>query len=88
MDKKVSVVLPVFNGETYLAQSIDSILAQTYTNWELIIIDDGSTDRTKEIAESYVKKDKRIFYYKNPKNMQLPRSLNRGFAMSVGDYLT
>ena len=88
MDKKVSVVLPVFNGETYLAQSIDSILAQTYTNWELIIIDDGSTDRTEEIANAYVKKDARIFYYKNPKNMQLPRSLNRGFAMSVGDYLT
>ncbi len=88
MNRMVSVVLPTYNGEKYLSQSIDSVLAQTYSDWELIIIDDGSTDRTEEIARSYADKDKRITYYKNPKNIQLPRSLNRGFAMSVGEYLT
>ncbi|MBR1811941.1 MAG: glycosyltransferase family 2 protein [Clostridia bacterium] len=88
MHKKVSVVLPVYNGAEYLAQSIESILAQTYENWELIIVDDGSTDATAAIAAAYAEKDDRIFYYKNPQNMKLPRSLNRGFALSTGEYLT
>lgn len=88
MSKKVSVVLPTYNGEDFLASSIDSILAQTYENWELIVVDDGSSDRTAEIAQEYAKKDGRISYYKNEKNLKLPKSLNRGFAMSTGDYLT
>ena len=69
MDKKnmplVSIVLPVYNGEKYLEISIKSCLAQTYTNWELLIVDDGSTDRSAEIAKSYEEKDSRINYHKN-----------------------
>lgn len=71
-----------------MRESIDSVLAQTYTDWELLIIDDGSTDHTAEIAAEYTRKDSRIHYYKNPQNMRLPRTLNRGFSLANGAYLT
>ena len=88
MSELVSIILPIYNGEKYMRQSIDSVIAQTYTNWELLIIDDGSTDRTAEIAKEYEEKDARISYHKNPQNMRLPRTLNRGFSLAKGDYLT
>lgn len=88
MSELISIVLPIYNGEKYMRQSIDSVLAQTYQNWELLIIDDGSTDRTAEIASEYLNKDSRIHYYKNPQNMRLPRTLNRGFSLARGAYLT
>lgn len=84
----VSIVLPVYNGEKYLKESIDSILNQTYKNFELIIVDDCSTDSTPEIVEEYMKNDSRIIYYRNHENMKLPRSLNQGFRLTKGDYLT
>lgn len=85
---KVSIVLPVYNGEKYLEVSIKSCIEQTYRNWELLIIDDGSSDRSAEIARKYEEKDSRIHYYKNEKNMKLPRTLNRGFSLAKGEYLT
>lgn len=84
----VSIVLPVYNGEKYLKESIDSVILQTYQNWELIIIDDCSTDSSPEIAKKYAQQDGRICYYRNESNMKLPRSLNRGFSLSKGEYLT
>lgn len=84
----ISVVLPIYNGEKYMIQSINSIINQTYKNWELIIIDDCSTDRTAIIAKQYASKDSRIKYYKNDKNMKLPKTLNKGFSLAKGDYLT
>lgn len=88
MDKLVSIILPIYNGQKYMRESIDSIIAQTYLNWELLIIDDGSTDHTSEIASEYVSNDSRIHYFKNSKNLRLPRTLNRGFSLSHGEYLT
>ena len=88
MGELVSIVLPIYNGEKYMRQSIDSVIAQTYTNWELLIVDDGSTDGTAAIAMEYAEKDARIRYHKNPQNMRLPRTLNRGFSLAKGDYLT
>ncbi|WP_435645151.1 glycosyltransferase family 2 protein [Butyricicoccus porcorum] len=88
MESLVSIVLPVYNGEKYLRESIDSICAQTWRNWELIIVDDGSTDKTAEIAKEYAAKDQRIFYYKNEQNLRLPKNLNRGFSLAKGEYLT
>lgn len=76
------------NGEKYMRMSIDSILSQTYNNWELLIIDDGSTDCTAAIAQDYILKDSRVHYYKNPENMRLPKTLNRGFSLAKGDFLT
>lgn len=64
----VSVIMPVYNGEKYLREAIESILNQTYKNFEFIIVDDGSTDKSKEIIEEYAKKDKRIIFFQNKKN--------------------
>jgi len=81
---KVSVVMSVFNGEKYLREAMDSILTQTFTDFEFIIINDGSTDRTREILESYV--DPRIRLY-HQQNMGLTKSLNKGLSFAKGDYL-
>lgn len=88
MEPLISIVLPIYNGEKYMRMSIDSILSQTYNNWELLIIDDGSTDCTAAIAQDYILKDSRVHYYKNPENMRLPKTLNRGFSLAKGDFLT
>lgn len=88
MESLISIVLPIYNGEKYMRMSIESILSQTYNNWELLIIDDGSTDCTAAIAQGYVLKDSRVHYYKNPENMRLPKTLNRGFSLAKGEFLT
>ena len=80
MNDLISIVLPVYNGAKYLRESIDSVLAQTYTNWELLIVDDCSGDETPEIAREYAEKDPRIHYYRNEQNLRLPRNLNKGFS--------
>lgn len=84
----ISVVLPVYNGEKFLSQSIESIIAQTYRDWELIIVDDCSTDNTYSIANRYKKIDNRIHVYRNDVNKKLPGSLNVGFKYAKGDYYT
>ena len=84
----VSIILPVYNGERYLAQSIESCLHQTHTNIELVIVNDSSTDSTLEIAESYQKKDKRIRIINNVCNKKLPASLNIGHEVAKGDFCT
>lgn len=88
MSKLVSIVLPVYNGAKFLRESLDSILAQTYTNWELLILDDCSSDDTPAISMEYAEKDSRICYHRNEKNLRLPGNLNRGFSLSAGEYLT
>lgn len=85
---KVSIILPTYNGEKYLKQAIDSILAQTYTDWELILVDDCSTDVTPDIAEQYTQIDTRIKVIHNNCNQRLPASLNIGFAAAQGEYFT
>jgi len=84
----VSIVLPTYNGEKYIRESIDSILKQTYQNWELIVVDDCSTDSTLQIVREYAKNDFRIKVIHNEVNQKLPSSLNIGFDASVGKYLT
>ena len=81
----ISVVMSVYNAEKYLRKAIDSILKQTYANFEFIIIDDCSTDGSTSIIESY--NDERIKLIKNEVNMQLPASLNRGIRLSKGKYI-
>lgn len=84
----VSIILPTYNGSKYIRESIESILQQTYENWELIIIDDCSKDDTPQIIAEYAKLDKRIRVYRNENNLRLPASLNKGFSLSKGDFLT
>lgn len=81
----VSVVMSVYNGERYLRESIESVLDQTYRNFEFIIINDGSTDSTREIALSY--DDRRVCLIDNKKNMGLTKSLNRGLQIARGEYI-
>jgi glycosyltransferase involved in cell wall biosynthesis len=84
----ISIVLPCHNGERYLEQSIRSCLGQKYKNWELILVDDGSVDRSREIMENFVLQDKRISLVSNPINRNLPASLNIGFTHAHGEYFT
>lgn len=85
---KVSIVLPVYNGERCVANSIESVLKQTYNNWELIAVNDCSTDDTQSILETYARQDDRIKIISNPVNLKLPRTLNAGFAQATGEYYT
>ncbi len=84
----VSIVLPSYNGARYIEESIDSVLRQTFPDWELILVNDGSTDRTRDIMEAYAAKDGRIRVIHNDPNQRLPRSLNIGFRQARGKYLT
>lgn len=84
----VSIILPVWNGEKYLAQAIEAILKQSYVDFELILVNDFSTDSTQEIIAHYVKIDSRIHCINNPTNLKLPESLNRGFKIAKGEWHT
>jgi glycosyltransferase involved in cell wall biosynthesis len=84
---RVSVGLPVYNGERYLRISIESILAQTYADFELIITDNASTDSTERICREYAAIDKRVRYYRNENNIGAPRNFNLAFELSRGEYL-
>ena len=80
----VSIILPVYNAEKYLAVAIQSILSQTYTNFELIILNDGSTDHSKEVVFSF--QDSRIRYYEH-ENRGLANTLNKGISLAKGVYI-
>lgn len=84
----ISIVMPVYNGEKYLKQSIESVLYQTYNDWELIIVNDCSTDNSRQIMESYANKDNRIKIIDNIINLKVAKSLNKGFAIAGGKYFT
>ncbi|HBR55641.1 MAG TPA: hypothetical protein DEA82_16235 [Flavobacteriaceae bacterium] len=87
--KKVSIIIPVYNRAHLIGETLDSILAQTYTNWECIVVDDGSTDNTLELLEDYAQKDSRFKYYKRPYNRPKGGNAarNYGFQKSTGDYI-
>lgn len=87
MQPKISVLMPVYNGNRYLRESIDSILNQTFTDFELIIIDDGSTDSTWEILSEYADQDQRVRLFKNEENIGLINSLNKGLNLAKGNYI-
>ena len=86
MPPTVSIGLPVYNGERYLAESIESILNQTFTDFELIISDNASTDSTPEIIERYVSKDDRIRASRNETNIGGARNANKVFELATGRY--
>jgi glycosyltransferase involved in cell wall biosynthesis len=83
---KVSVGLVVYNGEHYLREAMDSLLAQTFTDFELIISDNASTDSTPQICQEYAAKDQRIRYYRNNQNVGIPRNFNRVIELARGEY--
>lgn len=87
MNAKVSVIMPVLNGERYLPEALESLAAQTYTNFELVAVDDGSTDRTRELLDQY--KDRiNVRYVNHPTCLGISRSMNDGLRNSTGKYVT
>jgi glycosyltransferase involved in cell wall biosynthesis len=83
---KVSVGMPVFNGDRFIAETIDSILAQTFGDFELIISDNASTDGTEKICRQYADDDGRIRYVRNRENLGAAYNYNQTFHLSSGDY--
>lgn len=83
----VSIVMPAYNCEKYIKKSIISVLQQTYKEWELIVIDDGSTDNTISIIEELVNKDNRIRFYKNKINMGVSSTRNIGIELAKGEWI-
>jgi len=83
---QLSIILPVFNGSVFLGEAIQSVLHQTYKDFELLIIDDGSTDKTKTIVDQFCKTDSRIAYYYK-EHSGLSASLNYGLLKSKGDLI-
>lgn len=86
---KVSIIMPCYNSEKYIEKAIQSVLDQTYRNFELIIIDDDSTDKTWKIIEQYAKKDFRVICTKKDENEKgISKSMNKGIEMARGKYIT
>lgn len=87
MPLKISALMAVYNGESYLRQAVESILDQTFRDFEFIIIDDGSSDSTWEIITEYAERDQRIMLVQNKENIGLTKSLNKGLALAQGEYV-
>jgi len=87
MDPKVSIALPVYNGEKYIEQTIKSVIAQDFDDLELIITDNRSEDRTKQICLDLAATDQRIVYIENPHNLGAAPNYNAGYQLARGDYL-
>jgi len=85
MKLKITVLMPVYNGEKYLKEAIESILNQTYADFEFLIINDGSTDKSVEIIKSF--SDQRIRFIENEKNLGLIATLNKGIDLALGEYI-
>jgi len=83
----LSIITPAFNASSFIAEAIESILNQTYTNFEYIILDDNSTDNTFDIARSYEKKDKRIKVYRNKHRLGIPQNRNKGISLATGRFV-
>ena len=81
---KVSVCIPTYNRADYLKYSVNSVLQQTYQDWELIVCDDGSTDDTPEVVNSY--DDSRLRYLRHPENIGRSRNMRSGFDAAKGEY--
>lgn len=83
---KVSIGIPVFNGEKYLSESVESILSQTFGDYEIIISDNASTDRTADISQQFASKYRQIKYFRQPKNVGAVANFNRCFKLASGEY--
>ena len=84
---KISLIMSVYNGEDYLKEAIDSVINQTFPEWELIVINDCSTDSTAEILKHYETLDSRIKVHTNEVNLRLPSSLNKALTLAKGKYI-
>ncbi len=83
----ISIIMPAYNAARYIEEAIRSVIAQTYTDWELIIIDDCSTDNTLQIVEPYVRQCQNIHYHRNKENCGAARTRNRGVKAAAGEWI-
>ena len=83
----VSIITPTYNCGAYIAETIDSVIAQTYTNWEMVIVDDCSTDETAEIVRHYTENDKRVKYHKLPENSGAAVARTTAMRLAQGNYM-
>ena len=86
-NRLISVIMPVYNAQKFLHDSIGSILAQTYQNWELIAVDDGSKDKSFEILTSFAQRDRRIKIFKNTQNQGIGKTVNIALSKIKGSYI-
>lgn len=83
---RVTIGMPVYNGERHIARAIRSILAQTYRDFQLLVVDNASTDRTAEIVQEFARQDPRVVYHRNPQNIGAHPNFNRAFTLSDSEY--
>jgi glycosyltransferase involved in cell wall biosynthesis len=84
---KISIIFPTYNNAVYLRQAIESVFSQTFQDWELIVINDGSTDNSEQTIKSFIQKDSRVIYLSHREKLGLVASLNEGINKSGGDFL-
>ena len=83
----VSIVMPAYNAAKYLNESVESVVHQTYGDWELLILDDASEDGTAQMATEWMQRDARIRYVKNEENLGVAATRNRGVALAKGEWI-
>lgn len=84
---RVSIITPMYNAKRYIAQTIQSVLAQTYPDWEMIIVDDCSTDDSPAIVQEFARTDQRIRYFRQPENCGIACARNVAIGFAVGKYI-
>ena len=84
---EISVIMPTYNRARYIAEAIRSVQNQTLRDWELIVVDDGSTDDTESIVRGFIDSDGRISYFKNEKNLGIAKTRNRGVTLAKADFV-
>lgn len=89
MDELISIIVPVYNGERFIEETMDCVAAQSYSHWELLLVEDGSSDRTVSIIEEYIRKngENRIRLIRQPENLGAARARNRGLKEAAGRYI-
>lgn len=87
MDNKISIITPVYNCEKLIANTIETVINQTYTNWEMLLVDDCSTDNSQKIIEEYIKKDNRIKYFQLEQNSGAAVARNYALEKSEGRFI-
>ena len=83
----ISIIMPAYNAEKFIEETIQSVLSQAYTNWELIIVNDASKDQTEDIIRNYMKKESRISLYCLPQNSGSSAALNEALCHARGEYI-
>ena len=83
----ISIILLTYNGSKFISKAVESVLSQSFSDFELLVIDDGSIDNTADIVQEFANKDSRMIYLKNEKNLGIQKSLNRGLKEAKGEYI-